>query len=310
MATEFRHAREGFTIGERVSPEWARWVARFPGISKDTADRLADLGRLERAELDALRSGLFARSGGIAGIAAYLNAPAEVQEQVKAGEVAPQQKAIAEAARAWKQAEEALKHAEERERAARMAEATVEEKIAEIRREAQLQGQLAVQEATAQLQREVDAARHQATLRQRDMEEAQAQIQRAQSEWTDRLAYAKKEEQDRLEADFSKQMRALQEQLKEQEKAARKAQQQANELNDRLTHARDSEAVRARWGELAMSLADTLDAHLERFPSVTDAQYFEAHERTLTESLIQRLEIVLRRARELSKTSSMIVDAG
>lgn len=309
MAPEFRLAREKLVTGGRGGL-WGRWVARFHGgISVSTATRLAEIGQLERNELDALRSGLFAKTGGIAGIAAYLSAPVEIQDKVQKGEVSPVQKEIQSAARAFKEAQEAIKRAEERERAARLAEATVEEKIEAIRHAAQMQGQLAVQEATAKLQREVDEARHQATLRQRDMEEAQKQIQRAQAEWNERLAYAKKEERERLEVEHAKEMRAFQEQLKEQEKAAKKAQQQAAELNERLTHARDSEAIRARWDVLAIDLTDYLDSKLAHFPSVADAQYFEAHERTLADGLVKRLEIVLQRAKELSRPSMTIVDA-
>jgi hypothetical protein len=304
MAHEFAAAKPKLLEAH----QWGAWIEdRFAGfIGLPTADRLAEIGQIERSELAALRTTYFQKGTGIKAIAAYLAAPEPVQELVKAGEVAP---TASDIARAITAAEEAVRRAEERERSARLAQATFEEQIDEVRREAQLQGQLALQQATAALQREVDEARHQATLRQRDMEEAQRQIQRAQAEWDERLAYAKKEERDHLEADFTKQMRALQAQVDEQSKAAKKAQQQANELNERLTHARDSEAVRARWGVLAMSIADTVDAWLAKFPSVIDAQYFEAHERTLMDNAAKRLEILLRRIKELSQSSATVVES-
>ncbi len=65
-----------------------------------------------------------------------------------------------------------------------------------------------------------------------------------------------------------------------------------------------------RWGELAISLLDTLDAKLAQFPSVIEAQPFEPHERALTDSLVKRLEIALRRAKELHRTSTSVEDAG
>jgi hypothetical protein len=68
--------------------------------------------------------------------------------------------------------------------------------------------------------------------------------------------------------------------------------------------------ARVRWGELAISLLDTLDAKLAQFPSVIEAQHFEPHERALTDSLVKRLEIALRRAKELHRTSTSVVDAG
>jgi hypothetical protein len=68
--------------------------------------------------------------------------------------------------------------------------------------------------------------------------------------------------------------------------------------------------ARVRRGELAISLLDTLNAKLVQFPSVIEAQHFEPHERALTDSLVKRLEIALRRAKELHRTSTSVVDVG
>lgn len=158
-------------------------------------------------------------------------------------------------------------------------------------------------------------------MRQRDTEQAQREIARAQSEWkqqqaafearvTEAKTTATREERERAEREFTEKMRKLQRQLEEQEREAKESRRKLNEINTRLGQARDSVAIRARWDVLAIDLADKLDAALKNFPSVTDAQYFEAHERTLTESLVARLEIVLRRVKELSQSSAVIVDAG
>ncbi len=316
MAGEFHRVRNllSTTSSTRGGSQWTRWIARFPGISRSTAASLADVGRLERSELESLRSGLFSKNGGIAGIAAYLNAPAEVQERVQSGEVSPRLHDIRDAARAFKEAQEAQQRAEAAEQRARQAQAGLEAQIQEVRREAQLQGQIAVQEATARLQREADEARHVAELRQRDMEEAQRQIQRAQADWQQRLTEATTrattEERVRLAGEFDKRMRELQDQLKAQARVAETARREANELNQRLTHARDSEAVRARWEALAVSLIDRLDADMLKLPSQVDAQCFEAHERTLVESIRKRAELLTSRMQELERAATSIVEAG
>jgi hypothetical protein len=78
MAQEFNRAHERLTNQAQLrvnAPTWSAWVARFNGIvSLATANNLARIGALEADELQTLRSTIFAKSGGISGIAAYIAA--------------------------------------------------------------------------------------------------------------------------------------------------------------------------------------------------------------------------------------------
>jgi hypothetical protein len=311
MADQFSQAKT--RLRYRRDPSWSGWVeARFAGfIGLDTADRLADLGERSLEERMELRSTIFTSGTGIRAIATYLSAPSEIQAKVKSGEV----KATgADILRAVKEAEEAKKRAEDAEYRARQAMAALEERIESVRSELERQNELALRDATARLTREVDEARHQAELRQRDTEEAQRQVQRAQAEWDSRLKdatnKATEQERARLERDYTAQMQALEKQLEAQRQAARRAERDVNALTARLENARDSEAVRARWGMLAATMVKMLDGWIAEYPTAADAQYFEAHERTLTESVIKRLQVVLSRTTELSRSSTTIIDAG
>lgn len=297
----------------RRDPSWAGWVdTRLKGfLGITTANQLAKIGEMERAELMELRANVFTEGSGIAGIYEYLRAPDEIKEKVKGGEVKATGDDIL---RAIKEANEAKKRAEDAEYAARQAMAKLEERIADMRKEMDAQQKLAIADATARLHRDVDEARHQAEMRQRDSEEAQRQVQRAQAEWDTRLKdatnKATEQERSRLEREYTTQMSALEKQLEAQRQAARRAERDVNALTARLENARDSEAVRARWGMLAATMVKMLDGWLAEFPTAADAQYFEAHERTLTESVLKRLNVMLSRVTELSRSSTTIVDAG
>lgn len=313
MADQFSQAKARLSRPGSADGQWAEWIdARFKGfIGRGTADRLASLGERSRDEIMELRSTMFTSGTGIKAIATYLAAPPEIQERVKSGEV----KATgADILKAVKEANEAKRRAEDAEYHARQAMAKLEERIEAMRAEMDREQRIAIQEATARLQREIDEARHQAELRKRDTDEAQRQVQRAQAEWDTRLkdatSKATEQERTRLEREYTAQMRDLEKQLEAQRQAARRAERDVNALTARLENARDSEAVRARWGMLAATMVKMLDGWLAEFPTAADAQYFEAHERTLTESVVKRLRVMLSRVTELEHSSATIIDAG
>lgn len=311
MAGEFNKAKKA--LAKHGNGQWARWVARFAGITVDTANRLAQIGEMERSELDALRSGIFAKSGGIYGIASYLSAPEPIQEQVQRGEVRPSDHAIRDAARAWKDAEDARKRAEEAEQRAREAEANVQSQIQAAQQRAKLEAEVELQKATAKLRREIDEAQHQAKLRMRDVEDAQRALQTAQADWQQRLSEATskatQQEKERIEKAYTERMRDLQKQLEYQQRTADLAKQQAEELNERLAHARDSEAIRARWQMTAEALTGQVLQAIGKFPGVTEVSEFGADEWRLLENLRNTLQTAEKRLAELAMPNVTIIDA-
>jgi hypothetical protein len=94
MAQEFHKAKQMLSRKGSESVrvgigQWGQWVQRFQGVvSQSTADNLARIGALEADELQTLSSTIFAKSGGISGIAAYIAAPEAVQEEVRRWRVA------------------------------------------------------------------------------------------------------------------------------------------------------------------------------------------------------------------------------